>query len=336
MPNTSSPTGTATRRPRWRRRLRIAAIVTLSAVGLVLASAAANLALESAERSSITPYGEKVQVSGGALNVYREGSDGSTIVLLSGLGTAAPALDFAPLIRALGGYKIVVVEGFGYGYSDTNAPARTLENITAELHEALSKLDIDEPYVLMGHSLAGFYTLHYANQYPDEVSAVVGIDPTVPATRVEQAAPAGETDASGWRAPWERAPSATGLVRWATSISPALAEPAGDAYTAAERERIRLMSIWNFANPAVTAETIEMGNNARRLDGLTYPDDLPVLTFLAQESIDSIPRWYEKHERQLRNVKRQELVVLDGGHYLHWTHSPAMAEKITEFLGEGR
>lgn len=258
MPNTPGPTVTATRRPRWQRRLRITAVVTLSAVGLVLASTAANLALESAERSSITPYGEKVQVSGGAVNVYQEGSDGPTIVLLSGLGTAAPALDFAPLIRALEGYKIVVVEGFGYGYSDTNAPARTVENITAELHEALSKLDIDAPYVLMGHSIAGFYTLHYANQYPEEVSAVVGIDPTVPAANVEKAAPAGETDASSWRIPWERVPSITGLARWATAILPALAKPAGDAYTASERERIRLMSSWNYANSAVTNETNEM------------------------------------------------------------------------------
>lgn len=336
MPNPIGPTGTAARNRTWRRRLRIAAVAGLSAVAVVLASTAANLALESAERSSISAYGERVQVNGGALNVYREGSVGPTIVLLSGLGTAAPALDFAPLIRALGGYKIVVVEGFGYGYSDTSAPARTVENITAEIHEALAKLDINGPYVLMGHSIAGFYTLHYANRYPEEVSAVIGVDPTVPVANVEQAAPAGETDASGWRIPWERTLSITGLVRWATSIAPALAEPEGDAFTATERERMRLMSSWNFGNPAVTAEASEMGNNARKLEGLTYPDGLPVLNFLAQDSIDSIPQWRERHERQLRNVHRHELVVLDGGHYLHWTHSPEMADNVADFLGGGQ
>ena len=37
----------------------------------------------------------------------------------------AQALDFAPLIRELGGFGVIVVEGFGYGYSDMNASERT-------------------------------------------------------------------------------------------------------------------------------------------------------------------------------------------------------------------
>ena len=47
------------------------------------------------------------------------------------------------------------------------------------------------------------------------------------------------------------------------------------------------------------------------------------------------PDWYAAHERQLANVKRHELVVLAGEHYLHWTQSKAMATKIHEFLDQG-
>ncbi len=92
--------------------------MALAAVGLVLESTITNLALERPAQSSVVPYGEKIPVNGGALNVYRIGHAGQTIVLLSGYGTAAPALDYAPLIRELGNYHVVVVEGFGYGYSD--------------------------------------------------------------------------------------------------------------------------------------------------------------------------------------------------------------------------
>lgn len=168
----------------WRRRIRNLGIVAVTVAGLVLCSTTANLVIENAERSSIAPYGQRVQVSHGELNVYRApGAAGTpeTIVLLSGLGTPAPALDFGPLIRELHDYQVVVVEGFGYGYSDVTPVDRTVENITAELHEALTKLNIDRPYILAGHSIAGFYTLFYASQYRAEVSAVVGIDPTVPA-----------------------------------------------------------------------------------------------------------------------------------------------------------
>ena len=101
-------------------------------------------------------------------------------MLLGGLGTPAPALDFAPLIRELGDFNVIVVEGFGYGYSDLNASERTNQNISTELHEVLTNLNIARPYVLAGHSIAGFYLLDYANRYPAELSAVVAIDPSLP------------------------------------------------------------------------------------------------------------------------------------------------------------
>jgi pimeloyl-ACP methyl ester carboxylesterase len=251
------------------------------------------------------------------------------MVLLSGLGTAAPALDFAPLIRLLGAYNVIVVEGFGYGYSDLSARPRTVQNITGELHDVLAKLGAPKPYILVGHSIAGFYTLSYAHRYPQEVSAVVGIDPTVPAAK------AGSGGTSGL--PFHAVGTVlrtTGLVRAAFTLSPALAEPTGSAYTADERAQIRAMAIWNFGNAAVADETNRTGSNAKALQGVTYPDGLPVLEFLSTDSVATLPHWVESHENQLRNVQHHEVVVLDGGHYLHWTQSKAMAERITTFLGE--
>lgn len=53
-----------------------------------------NLVLESMESATIPAYGERVEVAGGALNVVRSGNiganGGAPVVLLSGLGTAAP------------------------------------------------------------------------------------------------------------------------------------------------------------------------------------------------------------------------------------------------------
>lgn len=310
------------------RVAKIVGIVALALVALVLASASINLILSKQEKSRFTPYGQRVSVDGGSMNVWRNGHAGPTMVLLSGLGTAAPALDFAPLIRQLGSYDVIVVEGFGYGYSDMNARPRTVQNITAEVHDVLAKLGAPKPYILVGHSIAGFYTLAYAHRYPQDVSAVVGIDPTVPAAK------AGHAGTSGL--PFHAVGAilaASGLVRAAFTLSPGLAEPGGSAYTADERARIRAMAIWNFGNAAVSDETNRMGSNAAALRGVTYPDRLPVLDLLASESAATDPNWARQHENQLRNVRHHEVVVLDGGHYLHWTQSKAMAEKITAFLG---
>ncbi|CAH0132605.1 Lipase 1 [Arthrobacter sp. Bi83] len=318
--------GAGYKRPR--RWLRVTGIVALIAVVLGLASTAANLLFERAEKSSIAAYGERIQISSGALNVYRNGHTGQPLVLLSGLGTAAPALDFAPLIRELGNFDVTVVEGFGYGYSDMSARERSTENISKELHEVLTKLNIKRPYVLAGHSIAGFYTLDYANRYPKEVSAVIGIDATIPK------AESGPVELPLQDASWERIPSVTGLVRIVGSVAPGLVNPDGDAYTADELERMRLMQSWNFGNQAVVDETARIGNNAAALRGVKYPDGLPVLAFISDEKTPETQTKQRAAEKLLNNVRGHEIVTLDGGHYLHWTQSKRMAELITTFLAK--
>ena len=311
-----------------RRTATVLGIVALALVALVLVSASVNLILTAREKSRLASYGQRVAVAGGMINVWRSGHAGPTVVLLSGLGTAAPALDFAPLVKRLGACDVIVVEGFGYGYSDLSARPRTLQNITGELHEVLEKIDAPKPYILVGHSIAGFYTLSYAHTYPDEVSAVVGIDQTVPASEAQSAGSSGmPLGAVG------AVLRKSGLVRAAITLAPGLAEPAGGAFTAEERARIRAMTMWNYGNAAVADETDRMAGNAAALRGVGYPDDLPVLEFLSSDSVATLPRWVESHEDRLRNVRRHEVVVLDGGHYLHWTQSEAMADEIRAFLG---
>lgn len=313
----------------FRRTRKATGIIALTALGITLASTAANTLLELQEKSSTAQYGDLVEVAGGEVNVVRAGTEGAQpLVLLSGLGTVAPALDFAPLIRELDAYDVIVVERFGYGYSDMSAPERTVKNISTEIHEALSSLDLEKPYVLAGHSIAGFYTLDYANRYPGEVSAVVGIDPSVPAA-MEDA-----DSSSGGGINFTGILSTIGLVRTAVSIAPNLVDPPSDDYTRAELERKRQMTIWDYGNAAVADESARVGSNAAALHGVTYPNDLPVLNLLASDNIAAIPNWLEDHENQLKNVSHHEIVEVEGPHNLQWTQSKAMAKKITEFLQE--
>ena len=53
------------------------------------------------------------------MSVYSEEVGDETIVFMSGGGTCSPILDFKSLSSLLSSeYKIVVVEKFGYGFSD--------------------------------------------------------------------------------------------------------------------------------------------------------------------------------------------------------------------------
>lgn len=316
-------------RPRWRRTGRFAGFVATVLMVLVLATSGLHFAMTQYERSSTAPYGRRVPVDGGSVNVVDHPADGPTVVLLSGLGTPSPALDFAPLIRELEGYRVVVVEGFGYGHADMTAPERTVRNVSRELRAALTAAGVEEPYVLAGHSLAGFYILDHVNRYPGEVAAVIGIDTTVPAFAADR----DDAPVSGG-IPWERLAASTGLLRWTLLVAPDLALPTTTAHTGQERELIHRMTVWNFANSAVTDETRRVRDNARELEDVGFPRDLPVLMLVAQDTVDRTAGWLPSHEEQLRGVDDHELIVLDGGHYLHWTRSPEIAAATTDFLVE--
>ena len=64
--------------------------------------------------------GELVTVNGHKIHVYRSGSqDAPAILLMSGHCTIAPVYDFKVLYeKLLPDLRVIVVEKFGYGYSD--------------------------------------------------------------------------------------------------------------------------------------------------------------------------------------------------------------------------
>ena len=53
---------------------------------------------------------------------------------------------------------------------------RDAATIVAELRASLQALDIEPPYVLVGHSIGGTYMELYARSYPEEVAGVVFVD----------------------------------------------------------------------------------------------------------------------------------------------------------------
>ena len=133
------------------------------------------------EEALRTPLGKLVEVDGHQMSVYVEGNGNKTIVFLSGGGTCSPILDFKSLYATLSDdYRIVVVEKFGYGFSDVVDKERSIASILEDTRTALAKADIQGPYVLCPHSMSGIEALYWAQQYPEEVEAIVGLDMAVP------------------------------------------------------------------------------------------------------------------------------------------------------------
>lgn len=127
----------------------VRSIILLLLVVLIL-GVVANMLVTKYEQKRYPAWGQLVEVSGKKMHVYTKGETGNTIVLLSGLGTAAPVLDFEPLMNELAqNNRVVVVEPFGSGWSERTSKQRTVENIVEEWRTALQKANVKGPYILM-------------------------------------------------------------------------------------------------------------------------------------------------------------------------------------------
>lgn len=304
----------------WRIALTtVGAIIAIPA--LLLATAAViNVIATAVEKDSIESYGQFVPVDGKQMNVVVSGTGDETIVLLPGLGTAAPGLDFGPLIDELDDtYRVVAVEPFGTGLSDATEAPRTAENITREVHEALQQLDVDR-FALMGHSIAGIYALNYAAAYHDELTAFVGIDSSVP-------------DQPGMDDP---VPTSTLVTLRHLGITRILTAIAGDPYAGLPyddhvKEQMSLLTTKNATASTLIDEMDHIPANFAAVSGMTFPPDLPVLLFVVSDDAE-VPGWMALHEEQAASVDFGQVIPMAGEHYLHHTLSKEIAQDTAVFL----
>lgn len=247
------------------------------------------------------------------------------------MGTTAPALDFEPLVNELSkDNKVVVVEPFGYGWSDITNKKRTVENSVSEMREALQKSNIKGPYILMPHSVSGVYSMYYANKYPDEVKAVIGIDPTLPKALdyFKEEAPNIPSLMS------VLAPS--GLARLALLTSPNQYLPLAEegTYTTKNLKMTKAISSWKGYNKNVIDEAKELNNNINKTVDMSFPSKTPVMIFARK--VNKEPKEGKSnitfYQNQLSHVSSQKLVVLQEHHYLHWTKYREMSEYVNNFI----
>ncbi|MGG4142269.1 alpha/beta hydrolase [Paenibacillus algorifonticola] len=302
--------------------LKILAAIVIAIVVFMAIVFIVNKVSSKSELGKIQTYGQLVPVDGKKMNVLIQGEGKETIVLLPGYGTAAPALDFKPLIDELSPfYRVVAVEPFGYGLSDGTDKERSTENIVNELHEALQALNIDR-YILMGHSIAGIYGIDYANKYTSEVTAFVGIDSSVPTQ------PGMDV----------KFPLKTFGFLKQSGLQRLLVKTGSDPYEGLPydeetREQLALLSLKNSNSPTMLNEMKNIYPNFKAAEHLTFPKELPIIFFI-QANNEDIATWIPLHEEQIKDSVHGKVMIFEGGHYLHHTKSKEIAENFKTFMEE--
>jgi pimeloyl-ACP methyl ester carboxylesterase len=127
------------------------------------------------------PPGQMVDIGGRKLHTQISGkpsATGPTVILEAGL--AATSLSWAtaqPLIANFA--RAVSYDRAGLGWSDNAAGPSTALNAANDLRALLDRAELPGPYILVGHSLGGLIARIFQQQYPDQVTGLVLVEPVV-------------------------------------------------------------------------------------------------------------------------------------------------------------
>ncbi|MCM3364026.1 alpha/beta fold hydrolase [Niallia sp. MER TA 168] len=119
------------------------------------------------------PKGDFVEVDGIKLHFLSKGN-GKPVVFLH--GGVLSSEDFSDVIELAAevGYKAIAFDRPGYGHSERPSNEKVTPITQAKLiHNALKKLNITEPIILVGHSWSGTMVMSYALQFPKDVEGLV-------------------------------------------------------------------------------------------------------------------------------------------------------------------
>ena len=274
-----------------------------------------------------TPLGQLVGVDGHNMSIYTEGAGEHSLVFLSGWGTASPILDFKPLYSRLSDeYKIVVVEKFGYGFSDIVDGERDMDTILRQDREALGKCGIEAPYVLCAHSFSGYEATMWAQKYPDEVEAIVGLDMCTPNCRDIQVLKDGDFMNS----------VGLGLTKFLRVAGLDRFPFHDESGTLTKEERAIYKEI--ICHKAVNQTMLNEGDIDRliALNDESSSTPLPAVPMLLYASADfpGDPCWINGMQAMADASSDGTLIQLDCGHYVHYYESERISKDMKAFLAK--
>ena len=126
-------------------------------------------------KAKYPPPGSLVDLNGYRLHIFCEGSGSPTVIMETGLGNPGVIWELVrPEVART--TRTCVYDRAGLGWSDASPKPPTAENTVAELHTLLTQAGVDDPYVLVGHSMGGVLVRLYAHTYPEEVVGMVLVD----------------------------------------------------------------------------------------------------------------------------------------------------------------
>ena len=269
----------------------------------------------------LKPNGEFVTINGHKIHVYRTGNvNGPKLVFMAGSGTVSPVYDFKLLYQKLSEkFRIIVVEKFGYGYSDICEAAGDIDSLVSVQKQALDMLDEKGPFILLPHSMGGLEALRWSQLYPDDVKALIGIDMATPISYNRW------TDADVNK----RKKLLTTLKK--LKLYKLSTASFNDSLDATEKEQLRLLQKRNAFNECYGCEADNVKKNAAIVGESDYKK-IPTLLFCSNGK-QTFKNWIDD-QKEFAGIMNANLISYDCGHYIHHYKSEEMSSEIEKFVSQ--
>ena len=270
-------------------------------------------------RNTLKCNGAFATVNGHKLHVYIRGNKKApAIVFLSGHCTVAPVYDFKILYeKLLHNFKVIVIEKFGYGYSDIWDSPCDIDTLVSIQRQALAALGEAGPYILAPHSMSGIEAIRWKQLCPDEVSAIIGIDMATPLSF------------SVWTEEEIKKTVRLMSVVRRLKLANILSSLNNRSLAKDEIKQHELFKKRNAFNICCINEAREVLNNAK-IVGEGGIIQCPTLLF-SSNGKDQERDWVE-NQQTFAAIMGAKLITYDCGHYIHHFKSDEMCDEINKFV----
>lgn len=267
--------------------------------------------------------GQFVEVDGHNMNIFVSGEGEHTLVFMagSGGGSSSPIMTYKPFAQRFDGCKVVIIEKFGYGFSDGFDGSRDVETRVRQNREALKAAGVEGSYILCPHSYSGLEAIYWAQNYPDEIEAIIGLDMAVPRSYdsydEELIKFVNSSDS------FKRMLRDTGLLR--LFVGGTLPKE----FTDEEKKLITALMCSTYGNETAANETNCIISDIEAIDSKSVPD-VPTLLIISDGTIAE--GWIDFGTDYAASISEVTTVQLDCGHSVH-KHEPDMCENaMREFI----
>ncbi|MGR8947564.1 MAG: alpha/beta fold hydrolase [Gammaproteobacteria bacterium] len=281
---------------------------------LALASLLAGLMVWTGEMKAAVVHdmpGTLIDVGGYRMHIVCEGYGTPTVLVDVGLG--GNSLEWRYVVdQARQFTRVCFYDRAGYGHSDMGPRPRTSSRISNELFLLTDALELERPFILVGHSFGGFNMQLFARRYPYLVSGLILVDSSHP----EQVERFLEPPISLNTAPSSR----WGLVRFSDPPQPHKKLPAEI------REKLFMQSIHWRTRRTLAREYLSFKDSAAQLRSAPKTSGTPTIVLTRGKRVWPNDKrgamiedlWLEmQSELAAESRLSAHIVAAESGHHVH-------------------